>query len=66
MAISKLATFALLSEHACTGLQNKNGVADHNRHTPEKSATALQNCFYSPFSATYWAAAASSRATVSS
>lgn len=66
MAIGKLATFALFSERVCTGPFNKSRVADHNRHTPSKSATTLQDCFYLPWSATCWAASASTRATVSS
>ena len=66
MAIGKLTTLTLFSERVCTGPLNKSRVADHNRHTPQKSATTLQNCFYSSLSATCWAASASSRATVSS
>ena len=66
MAIGKLATFALFGERVCTGFLIKTRGVPVMSATPSKSATTLQNCFYSSLSATYWAASASSRATVSS
>ena len=66
MNIGKLTTLALFGERICTGLLYKSGVTSHNRHTPEKGATTLQNCFYLSLSAFFFAAAASTRATVSS
>ena len=64
--IVKLTTLDLFGERICTGLLYKPEVAGHNRHTPEKGATTLHGCFYLSLSAFFFAAAAATRATVSS